>query len=995
MGGGFKLNMILAYIRDLKNVSPQMSVINANKIEVYSVCFTLAWICMYLRKIELHRWLLKPLAVCDNHQAKNNLSVEYLHTMSDKKPPLVLVDGSSYLFRAFHALPPLTNSKGQPTGAVYGVINMLNKLVAEYKPEKIAVVFDAKGKTFRNDMYKEYKANRPPMPDDLRGQITPLHELVEALGFPMIVVPGVEADDVIGTYAKQATEQKIDTLISTGDKDLAQLVNPHVTLINTMNNLVMDEAGVMNKFDVPPSAIVDYLALMGDTSDNIPGVPKVGPKTAAKWLKQYETLDNLVTHADEIKGKVGESLRDNLHQLPLSRELTTIKCDVELEQTISDLTMRPAETDKLKRLYTELEFKTWLSNLSILRSVNGASMHHYSANDAELADAPVVTTLSEANYETVLDKPSFDRWLKKLKAADQFAFDTETTSLDYMKARIVGVSFAVEVGEAAYVPFAHNYMDAPEQLSEKDVLGTLKPILEDAGKHKIGQNLKYDAHVLANHGITIEGITQDTMLESYVLDSTQRHNMDDMALRLLGHSNIHFEDIAGKGAKQLTFNEVDLEMAGPYAAEDADITLQLHQKLNAELEKEPALKSVYLDIELPLLSVLLNIERNGVKIDVVMLEAQSKQLAARMKEVELQAYEEAGETFNLASPKQLSMILFEKLAIPSSKKTKTGQYSTAEDVLQDLAADYALPKLLLEHRSLSKLKSTYTDKLPLQVNEKTGRVHTSYNQTVAATGRLSSTDPNLQNIPIRSEEGRRIRQAFVAPEGYKMLAADYSQVELRIMAHLSQDENLLKAFADGIDVHRATAAEVFGVALDAVELEQRRAAKAINFGLIYGMSAFGLAKQLNIGRYEAQDYIDTYFARYPGVKAYMDKTRELAHDRGYVETVFGRRLYLPEINSRNGQRRQYAERTAINAPMQGTAADIIKRAMITVDRALSASKLDAKVVMQVHDELVLEVQTKDVEALADLLRVEMEQAAELKVPLVVDIGVGNNWDEAH
>ena len=805
--------------------------------------------------------------------------------MSDKKPPLVLVDGSSYLFRAFHALPPLTNSKGQPTGAVYGVINMLNKLVAEYKPEKIAVVFDAKGDTFRNDLYKEYKANRPPMPDDLRGQIAPLHELVEALGFPMVIVAGVEADDVIGTYARQATEQKIDTLISTGDKDLAQLVNPHVTLINTMNNLVMDEAGVMNKFDVPPSAIVDYLALMGDTSDNIPGVPKVGPKTAAKWLKQYETLDNLVTHADEIKGKVGESLRDNLHLLPLSRELTTIKCDVELEHGISDLAMRPAETDKLKQLYTELEFKTWLSNLSNLRSVNGASMHHYSANDSKVADAPTAKVLPEANYETVLDKPSFDRWLKKLKTADQFAFDTETTSLDYMKASIVGVSFAIEEGEAAYVPFAHDYLDAPAQLSEQDVLGALKPILEDASKHKIGQNLKYDAHVLANHGISLEGITQDTMLESYVLDSTQRHNMDDMALRLLGRSTIHFEDIAGKGAKQLTFNQVDLELAGPYAAEDADITLQLHQKLNTELEKEPALKSVYTDIELPLLSVLLNIERNGVKIDVIMLEAQSKQLAERMKEVELQAYEEAGETFNLASPKQLSMILFEKLAIPSSKKTKTGQYSTAEDVLQDLAADYSLPKLLLEHRSLSKLKSTYTDKLPLQVNEETGRVHTSYNQTVAATGRLSSTDPNLQNIPIRSEEGRRIRQAFVAPNGYKMMAADYSQVELRIMAHLSQDESLLKAFSEGVDVHRATAAEVFGVPLDEVENEQRRAAKAINFGLIYGMSAFGLAKQLNIGRYEARDYIDVYFARYPGVKAYMDKTREQAHDRGYVETV--------------------------------------------------------------------------------------------------------------
>jgi DNA polymerase-1 len=900
--------------------------------------------------------------------------------MTDKKPPLILVDGSSYLFRAFHALPPLTNSKGQPTGAVYGVINMLNKLVEEYKPEHIAVVFDAKGKTFRNDMYEDYKANRPPMPDDLRSQIEPLYELVEALGYPMIIVPGVEADDVIGTYARQATEQKVDTLISTGDKDLAQLVNEHVTLINTMNNVVLDETGVMEKFEVPPAAIIDYLALMGDTSDNIPGVPKVGPKTAAKWLKQYETLDNLVAHADEIKGKVGESLRENLQQLPLSRELTTIKCDVELDHGISELAMRSPQLEKLKRIYTEMEFKTWLSNLS--------------AEGAVVADSPAEAR-AEASYETILDKKSFDHWIKKLNKAQQFAFDTETTSLDYMQARVVGVSFAVKSGEAAYVPFAHDYLDAPVQLSEREVLGVLTPMLEDKNKGKIGQNLKYDAHVLNNHGISMQGIAQDTMLESYVLDSTQRHNMDDMALRLLGHSTIHFEDIAGKGAKQLTFNQVDLALAGPYAAEDADITLQIHEKLSQALEAEPALKKVYEEIELPLLNVLLKIERHGVMVDVAMLEKQSQQLAERMKEVEQLAYDEAGETFNLASPKQLSTILFEKLKIPSSKKTKTGQYSTAEDVLQELAAEYALPKLLLEHRSLSKLKSTYTDKLPLQVNAKTGRVHTSYNQTVAATGRLSSTDPNLQNIPVRSEEGRRIRQAFVAPKGYKLLAADYSQVELRIMAHLSEDASLLKAFAEGVDVHRATASEVFGVALDKVETEQRRAAKAINFGLIYGMSAFGLAKQLNIGRYEAQDYIDVYFARYPGVKEYMDKTREQAHDRGYVETVFGRRLYLPEINSRNGQRRQYAERTAINAPMQGTAADIIKRAMISVDQALVASKMEAKVVMQVHDELVVEVVETDIEALADLLRTEMEQAATLKVPLVVDIGIGDNWDEAH
>lgn len=911
--------------------------------------------------------------------------------MSDKKPPLILVDGSSYLFRAFHALPPLTNSKGQATGAVYGVINMLNKLLEEYKPEHMAVVFDAKGKTFRNDLYKEYKAHRPPMPDELRDQIAPLHELVEALGYPMVVIAGVEADDVIGTYAKHATAQGIETLISTGDKDLAQLVNPHVTLINTMSNLVLDEAGVVTKFDVPPSAIIDYLALMGDTSDNIPGVPKVGPKTAAKWLKQYETLDNLIAHADEIKGKVGESLREHLDKLPLSKELTTIKCDVELELGINDLAMREPQREKLKEIYTELEFKTWLKNLS----TDAGTADDAPTTPAAVGEQAVTKEKPAGNYETVLDKKAFQRWLKKLEKAEQFAFDTETTSLDYMKARVVGVSFAIDVGEAAYVPFGHDYLDAPEQLSEQEVLGALKPLLEDKNKAKIGQNLKYDAHVLVNHGIHLVGIAQDTMLESYVLDSTQRHNMDDMALRLLGHNTIHFEDIAGKGVKQLTFNQIDLTEAGPYAAEDADITLQIHQKLQAQLNQEPALKNVYEEIELPLLSVLLEIERNGVMIDVALLEEQSKQLAARLKELEQQAYEEAGETFNLASPKQLGSILFEKLKIPTKKKTKTGQFSTAEEVLVELAVDYPLPKILLQHRSVSKLKSTYTDKLPLQVDEKTGRVHTSYNQTVAATGRLSSTDPNLQNIPIRSEEGRRIRKAFVAPKGYKMVAADYSQVELRIMAHLSQDKTLLKAFAEGVDVHKATAAEVFGVPLDEVETEQRRAAKAINFGLIYGMSAFGLAKQLNIGRYEAQDYIDVYFARYPGVKAYMDKTREQAHDRGYVETVFGRRLYLPEINSRNGQRRQYAERTAINAPMQGTAADIIKRAMIAVANALANSKIAAKVVMQVHDELVVEVLEKDVKELSDLLRKEMEQAAELNVPLVVDIGIGDNWDEAH
>lgn len=903
--------------------------------------------------------------------------------MSDQSPPLVLVDGSSYLYRAFHALPSLTTSSNQPTGAVFGVVNMLRKLAEEYKPDSMAVVFDAKGKTFRHDLYDQYKANRPPMPDELRLQIEPLHQIVEALGFPLIMVPGVEADDVIGTLAKQATQKKVKTLISTGDKDLAQLVDTHVTLINTMNNQLMDEAGVVKKFDVTADQIVDYLALVGDTSDNIPGVPKVGPKTAAKWLAQYETLDNVVKHADEIKGKVGESLRSSIDQLPLSRELTTIKCDLDLEYAIDDLKLKSPDKKRLREIYTELEFKKWLDELSD---------KDVASNDASLQKAEEI---KKASYETVLDKKSFNAWIKKLNKAKLFSFDTETTSLDYMKARIVGVSFAVKKGEAAYVPFGHDYPGAPAQLTEEVVLGGLKPLLEDETKAKLGQNLKYDAHILANHGITLKGIAEDTMLESYVLDSTRRHDMDTMALRLLGYSTIHYEDVAGKGAKQISFNDVELDKAGPYAAEDADITLQLHEKLSAELEALPSLLKIYREIEMPLLPVLQGIERNGVKIDVAMLNKQSKQLQVRMAEVEKQVFELAGESFNLASPKQLGVILFEKLGIPSVKKTKTGQHSTAEDVLQELAEEHELPKLILEHRSLSKLKLTYTDKLPLQVDADSGRVHTSYNQTGAATGRLSSSDPNLQNIPVRSEEGRRIRQAFIAEKGCCLVSADYSQIELRIMAHLSQDKSLLKAFDDGVDVHRATAAEVFGIALDDVEHEQRRAAKAINFGLIYGMSAFGLAKQLGIGRYEAQDYVDLYFERYPGVKNYMDTTRELAREQGYVETVFGRRLYLPEINARNAQRRQYAERTAINAPMQGTAADIIKRAMIDVDKALQNSGLNARVVMQVHDELVVEVAEKQANELAELLKSKMEQAASLSVPLVVETGIGHNWDEAH
>ena len=894
-------------------------------------------------------------------------------------PPVILVDGSSYLYRAFHVpqLQRLTNSRGEMTGAVYGVINMLRKLRDDYQPEYMGVVFDAKGKTFRHDMYEDYKATRPPMPDDLRNQIEPLHRLVKALGFNLISVPGVEADDVIGTLSRAAAEKNMPTIISTGDKDMAQLVNDHVTLINTMSNTSMDAAGVVEKFGVRPEQIIDYLALMGDTSDNIPGVAKVGPKTAAKWLTKYETVDNLIAHADEIKGKVGESLRGSLEQIPLSKELTTIRCDLDLDTRIEDLKIAEADVPTLEEIYKDMEFRTWLDELS-----GGVEQKQQASR-------------KQSSYETVLDKKSFDAWLKKLQKADAFAFDTETTSLDYMQARVVGVSFAVKTGEAAYVPFGHDYMDAPEQLTEQQVLGALKPLLEDASKGKIGQNLKYDAHVLQNHDIHMAGIAEDTMLMSYVLDSTQRHDMDTMALRLLGHNTIHFEEIAGKGAKQLTFNQIDLEQAGPYAAEDADITLQLYETLAAQLRQESTLESIYRDIELPLLSVILGIESNGVKVDVPMLEKQSKQLAERMLEVEQQAFAVAGEEFNLASPKQIQVILFEKQELPVIRKTPKGQPSTAEDVLQELAADYELPSLILEHRSLSKLKSTYTDKLPLQVDSNTGRVHTSYNQTVAATGRLSSTDPNLQNIPIRSEEGRRIRQAFIAEEGNRLIAADYSQIELRIMAHLSEDKSLLQAFADGVDVHRATAAEVFGVSLDEVENEQRRAAKAINFGLIYGMSAFGLAKQLNIGRYEAQDYVDLYFERYPGVKDYMDRTRALAHEQGYVETVFGRRLYLPEINARNKMRQQYAERTAINAPMQGTAADIIKRAMIAVDKTLRQAQSDARVVMQVHDELVVEVPATQTEATTTLLIEQMQSAAELKVPLIVDVGIGDNWDEAH
>ncbi len=890
-----------------------------------------------------------------------------------------MVDGSSYLFRAYHAMPGFSNSRGQPTGTIYGVINMIRRLLKDYEPQHIVIIFDAKGKTFRNDMYPDYKANRPPMPDDLRQQIAPIREIIRAMGLPLLCVGGVEADDVIGTLAVEATAKKIDSLISTGDKDMAQLVNDHVSLINTMNDSYSDAEAVKEKFAVMPAQIIDYLTLVGDTADNIPGVPKVGPKTAAKWLNQYGDLEQLLAHADEIKGKVGESLRNSLDQIPLSRQLVTIKCDVPLGVSVESLQRSEPEREKLQQLYSDYEFKSWLAELQ-----------------EDKHQAGIDSGQAETHYETVFSHDMLQAWLNKLKAADVFAFDLETTGLDYMQAQIVGLSFAVKSGEAAYVPLAHRYEGVSEQLDRDAVLKLFKPLLEDGQRRKLGQNLKYDMNVLANYGIELQGIAYDTMLESYVLDSTaSRHDMDTLALKHLGHQTIHYEDVAGKGARQICFDQVAIDEAAPYAAEDADITLRLHEKLWPQLQAMPALERVFHEIEMPLLPVLSRMERTGVRLDCAMLEQQSNELAVRLKELEQQAFDMAGETFNLGSPKQLQVILFEKLGLPVKAKTPKGQPSTAESVLQELAHDYPLPKLILEYRSLSKLKSTYTDKLPLQVDADTGRVHTSYHQAVAATGRLSSSDPNLQNIPVRSEEGRRIRKAFIPASGYRMLAADYSQVELRIMAHLSGDTGLLNAFAAGEDIHRATAAEVFGLLPESVSRDQRRSAKAINFGLIYGMSAFGLARQLDISRTEAQDYVDRYFIRYPGVKDYMARTREQARAQGYVETVFGRRLYLPEINARNAMRRQYAERTAINAPMQGTAADIIKRAMIDVDRQLRETDLNVRMIMQVHDELVFEVAGEILEEARDLIKNSMAGAAELAVPLVVDIGVGDNWDKAH
>ena len=896
--------------------------------------------------------------------------------------PLVLVDGSSYLYRAFHALPPLNTSNGQPTGAIKGVLSMLRKLVEEYRPDNMAVVFDAKGKTFRDDIYPLYKANRPPMPDDLRSQIDPLKDAIRKMGFPLIEIVGVEADDVLGTLALQASELGISTLISTGDKDLAQLVNPHVSLVNTMNGQLLDEAGVMEKFGVEPSNIIDYLALIGDTADNIPGVPKVGPKTAVKWLNLYGDMDGVVSHADEIKGKVGENLRNALEQLPLSYELATIKLDVPLDQTPDQLLLEQPDDAGLLELFKEFEFKAWVDEWN----------DKLSGEPEGVEPAPEV----EVDYQVIDTKEALQVWIEKLKDAELFAFDTETTSLNYMEAELVGVSFAVQAYEAAYVPVAHDYPGAPDQLDRDYVLAALKPILEDQDQLKVGQHLKYDQSILALYDIELKGIQYDTMLESYVLDSTAtRHDMDSLALKYLGRSTIHFEDVAGKGVKQLTFNQVDIDIAAPYAAEDADITLQLHETLWGKLQSHPRLVSVFEDIERPLINVLGRIERKGALIDCDMLNKQSARLAKRLAEIEKEAYELAGQPFNLASPKQLGAILFEKLEIPVRKKTPKGQPSTAEAVLQDLAHDYPLPKIILQHRSLSKLKSTYTDKLPLMINQGTKRVHTSYHQAVAATGRLSSSDPNLQNIPIRTEEGRHIREAFIAPEGYLLVAADYSQIELRIMAHLSEDEGLLGAFERGEDVHKATAAEVFSVDVEEVSTNQRRHAKAINFGLIYGMSAFGLAQQLDIGRNEAQLYIDRYFERYPGVHRYMEETRESAAKNGYVETLFGRRLYLPEINSRKVPRRQAAERTAINAPMQGTAADIIKKAMISVDQWLADDRVDAAMIMQVHDELIVEVHESQLEDIKKGLEQHMASAVELKVPLIVDVGVGKNWHEAH
>tara|TARA_Y100000588_G_scaffold391209_1_gene499165 strand:- start:1045 stop:3837 length:2793 start_codon:yes stop_codon:yes gene_type:complete len=926
-----------------------------------------------------------------------------------KKPPFILVDGSSYLFRAFHGLPPLTNSKGQDTGAIYGVVNMLKSLIKQYNPTHMAVIFDAKGKTFRDDIYKEYKANRPPMPEELRSQIEPLHTIIKAMGLPVIVESGVEADDVIGTLAKHATEKGIDTLISTGDKDMAQLVNKHVTLINTMTNQLMDVEGVNTKFGIPPELVIDFLALKGDKVDNIPGVPGVGDKSAQALLNGIGGIDEIYKNLDKIADlsfrgskSMAAKMEEYEEQARLSYTLATISIDLELDYDVETLMPCQADNEQLRDLFAEYEFKRWHAEVSALlaggdTSSATESTSAESSDSTQTSESATSGDIDKSKYETVLDEETFNTWLGKLQKAQLIAFDTETTSLNYMDAELVGVSFCIEEGEAAYVPVAHDYPDAPTQLSREFVLDALKPILESNDIIKVGQHIKYDKNVLANYDVTLNGIGFDTMLESYVLNSTaQRHDMDSLALAYLGHKTIHFEDIAGKGAKQLTFNQIALEEAGPYAAEDADITLRLHNTIWAKLKEIPELKNLLIDVEVPLACVLSRMEQEGVLIDSQRLSQQSQDLAARIAELEKEVHEEAGEPFNLGSTKQLQHILFEKMSLPIIKKTPKGAPSTSEDVLQELALEYPLPKKIMEYRGLTKLKNTYTDKLPKMINHRTGRVHTSYHQAITATGRLSSTDPNLQNIPIRNEEGRRVRQAFVPRKGNKFVAADYSQIELRIMAHLSGDKGLLDAFAHGKDIHKATASEVFGVPLDEVTTEQRRSAKAINFGLIYGMSAFGLAKQLNIPRNEAQKYMDLYFERYPGVPEYMDSTRESAKEKGYVETVFGRRLYLPDIKASNGARRKGAERAAINAPMQGTAADIIKMAMIKVDDWISKNAADdVTMMMQVHDELVFEIKEDKVDSYVKTINTLMESAATLNVPLVVEAGVGENWDEAH
>ncbi|HEJ7055488.1 MULTISPECIES: DNA polymerase I [Serratia] len=926
--------------------------------------------------------------------------------------PLILVDGSSYLYRAYHAFPPLTNSAGEPTGAMYGVLNMLRSLLLQYQPSHVAVVFDAKGKTFRDDLFAEYKSHRPPMPDDLRAQIEPLHNMVKAMGLPLLVTPGVEADDVIGTLALEAEKAGHAVLISTGDKDMAQLVTPNVTLINTMNNTILGPQEVCDKYGIPPELIIDFLALMGDSSDNIPGVPGVGEKTAQALLQGiggldalYGNLENIATLSFRGAKTMAAKLEQNKEVAYLSYKLATIKTDVELDLTCADLTVSAPDVDTLQQLFKQYEFKRWLADVEAgvwLENKKGAGAKagggaKPAAAAAEAPKALAEAKLSQDGYVTILDEAAFTDWLARLKKADVFAFDTETDGLDTLTANLIGLSFAIAPGEAAYLPVAHDYLDAPPQLDRAYVLEALKPLLEDDKALKVGQNLKFDMSLLARYGIEMRGIAYDTMLESYVLDSVGgRHDMDSLADRYLSHKTITFEEIAGKGKNQLTFNQIALEQAAPYAAEDADVTLQLHLAMWPQLKQSAELLTVFNEIEMPLLPVLSHIERTGVLIDPAILSAHSQELAKRLAELEAQAHELAEEPFNLASTKQLQAILYEKQKLPVLKKTPGGAPSTNEEVLAELALDYPLPKVILEYRGLAKLKTTYTDKLPLMINPVSGRVHTSYHQAVTATGRLSSSDPNLQNIPVRNEEGRRIRQAFIAPEGYRIVAADYSQIELRIMAHLSQDEGLLKAFAEGKDIHRATASEVFGVPLDKVTGEQRRSAKAINFGLIYGMSAFGLARQLGIPRGEAQRYMDLYFERYPGVLDYMERTRQQASEQGYVSTLDGRRLYLPDVRSSNAMRRKAAERAAINAPMQGTAADIIKRAMIEVDAWLQGQEKPlVRAIMQVHDELVFEVHESVIEEASQRIRQLMEGSMTLAVPLKVDVGVGMNWDEAH